>query len=203
MKKKKGTFLICIGLLLLAAALVLTGYNIWESEQAKISSDKAVAEMTKVIEEKYDEKKQEDEPLYEKVPDKEMPTILIDGQRYIGVLDIPDKGLSLAVLAGEWSYSKLRIAPCQYAGSVYKDNMVIAGHNYSSHFSKIKSLKPGSQVRFTDVEGNEFYYEVGWTDILEPTQVEDLENAEGWNLSLFTCTYDGGERCVIRCIRQR
>lgn len=201
-----------IGLLLLAAALVLTGYNIYESKRAQNSSDQAVAGIMRNLEKNSGASVLVNEsgdglsveiPLYERFPNKEMPTVLINGQRYIGILDVPEKGLSLAVMAGEWSYPKLRIAPCLYNGSAYRDDMVIAGHNYSSHFSKIKSLKPGSKVKFTDAEGNEFYYEVGWIDVLKPTQVEELKDASEWDMTLFTCTYGGRERCVVRCIREK
>ena len=202
MKKRKGNFLIITGLLLLAAALVLTGYNIYESKRAQITSDEAVDAIVEKLEEDQDDSV-EDIPLYEKFPDKEMPTILVNGQRYVGILEVPEKGLTLAVLAGEWSYPKLRIAPCLYSGSIYRDDTVIAGHNYSSHFSKIKTLKQDSEVKFTDVEGNEFYYKVGWTDVLEPEQVDVLTEATDWDLTLFTCTYGGRERCAVRCIREK
>ena len=43
--KKKGTFMMTIGLLLLAAALLLTGYNIWESNQAEKISNEALEEI--------------------------------------------------------------------------------------------------------------------------------------------------------------
>lgn len=193
-----------LGLLLLAAALCLTGYNIYESKKAELVSSDAIIKIKEIIEqtEVSDSKLEEEIPIYERFPNKEMSVVEVDGRQYIGILEIPEKGLSLPVQAGEWSYSKLRCSPCRYEGSIYKDNMVIAGHNYSSHFSKIKSLEVGSEVRFTDVEGNTFYYEVGWIEILEPPQVKKMIDAEEWDLSLFTCTYGGRERVTVRCIRE-
>ena len=80
--------------------------------------------------------------------------------------------------------------------------MIIAGHNYRSHFSPIKNLDVGSEVRFIDTEGNVFNYTIGWVDILRPTDVEKLTDSKDWDLTLFTCTYGGGERYTVRCIRE-
>lgn len=190
-----------IGLLLLAAALGLTGYNIYESKQAQMVSEKVLDEMKEIISE-ADEENVEEIPDYVKYPEKEMPTVKIDEERYCGILEIPALSLSLPVTAGEWSYAKLKNAPCIYSGSVYKDNMVIAAHNYRSHFGKINTLDIGSELYFTDTEGNMFKYIVGWIDIIQPTDVEGMQNGEDWDLTLFTCTYSGQERYTIRCIRQ-
>ncbi|MDO5324396.1 MAG: sortase [Clostridia bacterium] len=136
-------------------------------------------------------------PIYERYPEMEMPTIEIDGNAYIGVLDIPSKGLSLPVMS-QWSYSRLRIAPCRYSGSVYSGDIVIAGHNYARHFSPIKSLQAGDAVDFTDADGNVFHYEVAAVEILKSTAVEEMQ-AGDWDLTLFTCTYGGKSRCALRC----
>ena len=56
-------------------------------------------------------------------------------------------------------------------------------------------------VVFTDCEGNVFEYSVGWVDILQKYDTEEMKQAESWDLSLFTCTYDGKERYTVRCIK--
>ena len=203
--KKKGTFMMTIGLLLLAAALVLTGYNIWESNQAEKISNEALEEIMAHIEQtnaQGDTLQEMEVPDYVLFPDKEMPTILVDGEYYVGAVQIPELDLTLPILAGEWNYEKLQKAPCSYSGSMYKDNMIIAGHNYRSHFSPIKNLDVGSEIRFIDTEGNVFNYTIGWVDILRPTDVEKLTDSKDWDLTLFTCTYGGGERYTVRCIRE-
>lgn len=136
-------------------------------------------------------------PIYERYPDMEMPVMEIEGNAYIGVLDIPSKDLSLPVMS-EWSDSKLRIAPCRYSGSVYSGDIVIAGHNYARHFSPIKSMQVGDAVNFTDADGNVFHYEVAAVEILKGSAVEEMQAGE-WDLTLFTCTYGGKSRCTLRC----
>ena len=75
---------------------------------------------------------------------------------------------------------------------------MIAAHNYRTHFGLLESLAPGAQVKFTDVEGNVFSYEIAEIVILEPTAIEELLSDE-WNLTLFTCTYGGQARVAVRC----
>lgn len=129
----------------------------------------------------------------------EMPTIEIDGVRFIGKIDIPSKNISLPV-AGRYSESLLGIAPCRYYGSAYSDDMVIAGHNYVNHFGRLLSIGPGETVLFTDANGNEFEYTVESIEVIDPYDVEGMNNSE-WDLTLFTCTLGGKTRLTVRCER--
>ena len=96
------------------------------------------------------------------------------------------------------SYPLLKLAPCRYAGSAYQGNLVIAAHNYKTHFRKIRTLSEGSEVRFTDAAGNVFVYHVAVVEALAAQNVEDMISGE-WPLSLFTCTADGKNRVTVRC----
>lgn len=183
-----------LGLLLIAAALFLTGYNIWDAKRAGKSTDQILKQMPDLESGKGG---QDEEPDYMKNPDMEMPAVEIDGQRYIGILSIPSVQMALPVMS-EWSYSKLRIAPCRYSGSAYSGHMVIAAHNYSTHFGLLKKVSIGDEVKFTDTEGNVFTYQVAGLENLLPTAVEDMD-AKSWPLTLFTCTLEGKSRFTVRC----
>jgi sortase A len=126
-----------------------------------------------------------------------MPEREIDGQSYIGVLDIPALGLSLPFIS-TWSYPGLQIAPCRYSGSAYLENLVIAGHNYRSHFASLPQLQPGDAVTFTDMDGTVFRYKVDSLETLSPYAISDMTSG-GWPLTLFTCTVGGQSRLAIRC----
>ena len=128
-----------------------------------------------------------------------MTEVVIDGYAYIGYLSIPSLGLELPVMS-EWDYTRLKIAPCRYAGSVKTDNLVIAAHNYRRHFGPIKKLAIGDEVYFTDVDGIVFCYEVVEMVTLSPTAVEEM-SAGDYDLTLFTCTYGGQSRVTVRCDR--
>lgn len=186
------------GLLLFAAALVLTGMNLLEDQQAGAKSERVRKELERQVPETLLQTAGPEVPDYMLYPEQEMPVSEIGGQDYIGILEIPSLQISLPVMS-QWSYKNLKTAPCRYYGSAYKENMVIAGHNYRAHFGGLRSLSPGAQVKFTDMEGNGFVYEVAGIEILEPDAVEALLD-EAWDLTLFTCTYGGENRVAVRCV---
>ena len=207
-KKKKnqiGKIFTITGLLLFAAALALSVYNLWDGYRAEQSREKLLEEYRDKNQNISDEGEQAEEsdgqiPDYQLNPEMEMPEITLedlDGAACIGVLEIPKINLKLPVLS-EWSYPLLKKAPCRYSGSAYLDNLVIAAHNYRTHFGKLKELETGDEVIFTDAAGNRFEYKVAVVEALTPQSVEDMTSGE-WALSLFTCTLDGKNRVTVRC----
>ena len=199
-KAMKGKILTGVGLLLIAAALLLTVYNIRESDRAGSESEEMVVRMeslTADLPERLETEKKELVPEYVKNPEMEMPTVEVNGQECVGMIEIPALGLKLPVIS-EWSDAKLKKAPCRYGGSAYLKNMIIAGHNYRTHFSGIKRLNPGDSVVFTDADGNVFSYEVAEIETVGGYDIEKME-AGDWDLTLFTCTNKGKARAAVRC----
>ena len=210
-KRKPGAGLTMVGLLLIAAALFLTGKNVWDISKAKAASQAVLADLLPIIEaaEEKNDPKQPDEiiakqetiiPDYILNPDMKMPTELIDGNEYIGIISIPDIDVVLPVMES-WSYPNLKISPCRYNGTAYKKNFVVCSHNYESHFGNLKYLDTGSDIVFTDVDGNEFHYKVVEIETLQPTAIEDMISGD-WDLTLFTCTVGGASRVTVRCLLQ-
>ena len=186
---KRASLLIKIGLLLTAAALCLAAYNLYEGAKAGNAAADAAGKIDAFIEESGET------CVFD--PDMEMPTVQLDGYEYIGILRIQALSLELPVMS-EWSYSALKIAPCRYAGSAYSGDLVIAAHNYSSHFGQIKGLSSGDELSFTDADGNVFYYTVAEIETLSPFATEEMTSS-GWDLTLFTCTVGGASRVTVRC----
>ncbi len=207
-KSKAGTILISTGLLLLAAALLLVGYNLYDEYRAGQTANHVLEALQQQMPEPISDDlrttensilEQTELPDYILNPDMEMPTQEMEGNDYIGVLEISSLELSLPVM-NEWSYPRLKLAPCRYSGSAYTGNLVIAAHNYRTHFGPIKNLTVGAQVTFTDVKGRRFSYEVSAVETIEATSVEDaVSNA--WDLTLITCTPGGQARVAVRCLR--
>ena len=207
---KRGKICTGIGLLLLAAALFLTAYNLWSDAKAGEAADTVLEQLTPELEEAEEKAKislpalpsgesleEAYIPDYILNPEMEMPVEEVDGQKYIGVLRIPALSLELPVIS-EWSYPSLQVAPCRYAGSAYLNNMVIAAHNYYSHFGYLKNLSQGDEVTFTDMDGNVFRYEVAELETLSPFAIEEMTGGD-WALTLFTCTVGGQSRVTVRC----
>lgn len=207
MRKQKrdysGTIIITIGLCLILFALIQTLYYIYTEKHAGEMSKKIVSEVDMAMSSYINAREKVMEntlPDYILNPDMEMPVADIDGQKYIGKLFVPDLNLSLPIIQ-EWSYPNLNVAPCRYTGSIYRDNMVIVGHNYYGHFGKLKGLDRGSKIEFEDIAGNLFVYEISDMEILEPTDIEEMQTGD-WDLTLFTCTYGGKMRLAIRCTKR-
>ncbi len=128
-----------------------------------------------------------------------MPTMTIDGREYIGYIEMPTLGLSLPVM-NEWSYPKLRIAPCRYWGSVYDGSLVILAHNYDRHFGRLAQLGLGDPVQLVAADGSVYAYEVAALETLERTDIDAMLSGE-YDLTLFTCTPGGQKRVTVRLTR--
>ena len=202
MAKTKYKVMLGAGLLLIAAALALAAYNVIDAQRAARSAAQALealSQTTAVSAAEPEQASADDAPAYLADPEMPMPTVSFDGNDYIGRVDIPSLGLSLPVIS-EWSYPRLKIAPCRYTGSAYLDNLIIAAHNYSSHFGNLNRLNTGDTVTFTDVDGNQFTYAVSLIEDLPGTDIEEMQSGE-WDLTLFTCTLGGRSRVTVRCER--
>ena len=128
-----------------------------------------------------------------------MPTVRSGAYDYIGYLDFPGYGLTMPV-AATWSFPALEISPCRHAGSVYNDNLVVAGHNYNTHFGVLFELQLGDIVTFTDVDGNAFTYTVRELTSVSPDDSDAVMN-RGYALTLYTCNWDTSERVTVFCER--
>ena len=114
-KIQSGTALTLGGLLLIAAALFLTVYNLQDAERAKREAAEALQQIESMTAEAgrkalHAPSQPEAEEPETRDPQREMPEVEIDGAAYIGTLELPALSLSLPVLS-HWSYAGLRQAP--------------------------------------------------------------------------------------------
>lgn len=193
---KKSVVIISLGILCILFACGLLVYNQITANKAYQHSLQTVEKLTEVISEE-----ESDFPIdnYDRI----MPKVKVDGMGYIGIIDIEELELKLPVSA-VLDYEKLDKAPCLYSGSVYRDDMVIAAHNYENHFGRLSYLSIGSKINFTDVENNTYSYEVVNIETLSATQTDEMKTkppTNDWDLTLFTCNYSGSKRVTIRCAR--
>lgn len=214
--KGRGIGFLVIGILLIAGAIALCCYNLTEDRTAGKTGEAVIEQLLsqiptpvpalpelednpQTLPENIEQASYVEYPDYILDPTRDMPTKVIDGREYLGVIEVPAQGISLPVLA-DCTMPLLKIAPCRYAGTVYENNMVIAAHNYGSHFGKLTRLSVGDTVRFTDVEGHQFSYKVLELEVVQPSQTTYMTTGE-WDLTLFTCTWGGRSRVTVRCDR--
>lgn len=194
MGKWIGVICVFLGVVCLLSAVGFAVYNRWEDKGAEETARDLLADVQSMI-----DKSQKDMPLPddpETIP-SQMATAAVEGHNCIGVLSIPVLELELPVLT-DWSYAKLKKAPCHYYGSCYEKNFVIAAHNYKAHFGRLSELQAGDVVVFTDISGTDHYYEVVILETLPANATEEMITS-GFDLSLYTCTLGGGSRVTVRC----
>ena len=215
MRNKLGTICIGLGLFMMLAALGLFLGNLQEAHRAGQAAELVLSQLveqvsasppptafpTPAVEPSSSEAPLLPEDALE-VPAKQDPTMTeveIDGFRYIGCLTIPALDLELPVMS-QLDETRLKTAPCRCAGSTRTDDLVIGGHNYAQHFAGLSRLSPGNAVYFLDMDGVLSVYQVAAVEVLSDSAVEEM-TAGDYALTLFTCTYGGGSRVVVRCDR--
>lgn len=187
MPKKVGIAIVAVGAVLILSALLLLLYNRYEDARAGQEAADLLAKMRAAME----AGRSDLEP--------ELPVVEVDGYGYVGYVEIPALELELPVMA-EWDYDRLKIAPCRQFGSSRTDDLVIAAHNYQTHFGRLKELEAGETVLFTDMEGIVNTYAVAKNETLNPTEVDEVQNS-GYDLVLYTCTLGGRTRVTVFCNR--
>ena len=220
--KKAGVFVMTAGAVLLLSALLLLCHNRSESVRAGQQAERllegieaylADAPAAQTVSAPADDPSDENAskeggdtgPFASASSDRpqpydpEMPTVILDGYGFVGHLEIPALALELPILS-EWSYDRLKIAPCRQFGSSRTDDLVIAAHNYRSHFGRLRELAAGDAVFFTDMDGLSSAYSVEDIRVVQPTEIACVRDS-GFALVLYTCTYGGESRVAVFCSR--
>lgn len=206
MRRKFGVSCILLGICCILSSVLFLIYNHWEENRAKNASKYLLQDVQeKLIDTPHKESGVEDiageeAAVIENIVmdvSQEMPTTQVDGYDCIGVLSIPVLELELPILT-DWSYAKLKIAPCHYYGTYYETDFVIAAHNYQSHFGRLSELQPEDLILFKDISGTIHYYEVILLETLPSNATKEMI-ASGFDLSLYTCTPGGSSRVTVRC----
>lgn len=203
MKRMRSLCWVVAGLVLLAVAVLIVGYNVLQDRNGAQMAQSALSKIraqTSAAADESQSQQLENDLLAEYTSDAAQEEVLIevDGYTYLGTLSIPSLGLELPVLS-EWSYPNLKVAPCRYGGTVIDGNLMIAAHNYRSHFGTIGQLSSGDVIYFTDGSGIVHEYEVVQLELISGYDVSAMEShAENWDLTLFTCTWSGRNRVTVR-----
>lgn len=186
---KIGAFLVCVGTLLILCSIGLFIYFTCEDKFASIKSKQIVDEI-KIDLEKVDNNSFSSSDIVSKY---------YNGFETIGIISIPTLNLELPVLSG-WDYSKLKVAPSIYYGSLNKKGLIICAHNYVSHFKYLPNLNIDDYVIITDLGNRHYFYKVKEKKVIEPTSINEVMNTD-YDLILFTCIKDGYVRYAVYCER--
>lgn len=211
MNKKHGSCCIILGAMLLISALSLVFYNLQQNKKSGEAAQETLTKLKEMIPEPVTTvqpeftfpendlfSEYETETIAQEVP-VEDETMTVDGAGYIGYITLPDLGIELPVMS-QWSYPDLKISPCRYKGTIEGGDLIVAAHNYSSHFGRLKEYSGGELIYFTAADGTVHTYEVIQLEEISGRDIEamDLGSDENWDLTLFTCTLGGQSRVTVR-----
>lgn len=119
-------------------------------------------------------------------------------ERALGILELPVCELALPVL-DLYSEELLKQYPCSYGAEECRvDQIIIAGHNYKSHFRCLSGMQAGDEVLLTTMDGVRHIYAVSEITEISGDDREALF-AGTWDLTLFTCAGYRKNRIVVRC----
>lgn len=140
-----------------------------------------------------DEGAEDAEPAEQRV---ELPADL--PEHALGILELPAQKLTLPVMDA-YSEELLKQYPCSYGAEECGDGrVIIAGHNYKSHFRCLSAMQTGDEVLLTTTDGIRHTYEVSEIIEISGNDREALF-AGTWDLTLFTCAGYRKNRVVVRC----
>ncbi len=160
------------GALLLAAALGIFLFGAGKSAAQRKEVSEAALKMRELF----------NEPAAGVIGDRageEMARLEIDGRDYIGLLEVPERGIALPV-AADWETGLFPFRPARYSGTLYGGTLVIGGSGAEDCFAFIGQLDAGDRVSFTDVQGVRYVFTVsrithhttlgtgGWRDFDAP-----------------------------------
>ena len=125
----------------------------------------------------------------------------INGYTPIAIIEIPSIKLKQPVVEGITEdvikYFLGKFPDSTMPGEV--GNFAVAGHrvsDFTDAFINLYKVKPGDNVIVTTKSGK-YTYEVEESFIVEPEQVEVLENADYEKITLITCTIGSKRRVIV------
>jgi len=191
----RAIVLIVLGLLLILTAAFFFSIYEQEAEKAGENAQQLLVALTEEIEQNQ-EQNLYDTAVQEQSTGQMLQTSL-QGYDLVGIIRVPGVGVELPVL-NSWSYDLLKLSPCRYSGSIEGQDLILMGHNYKKHFAPLRQVSLGDRVEFLDTSGTSYVYAVAETEVLKPTQLDELTASE-YALTIFTCTPGGYSRFVVRC----
>lgn len=133
--------------------------------------------------------------------DEEVNLESINGYKPIAIMEIPSIKLKQPIVDGITDdvikYFLGRFPDSSMPGEV--GNFAVAGHrvsDFTDAFINLYKVKPGDKIIVRTIEGK-YTYEVDDSFIVEPEQVEVLENADYEKITLITCTIGSKRRVVV------
>lgn len=178
-----GLFFIVVGMVFISIPL----YSEWQQAQQLSDLEGALASLE--VDQLEDSK------------EKQNTQWTAEELKEVKVLEIPSIDLEQYVL-GETTEENLAVSltqihPNQTPG---EGNFSIAGHRGyrgDRHFRQLSNVNKGEEIRLHS-EGKVYVYEVNNVLIVDPKQLDVLDDSEVPEITLITCTLSGEQRLIVK-----
>ena len=183
-KGKIGLVLTAAGALLILCAAVLLLCSIVSGKQAASQNAETVSKILSLLPDRTN-------GVTGDRTDTKMPVMVINGQDYICLIEIPDSDVRLPVLS-ENTENRPNASPYRYGGTVSDGSLVIGG--LPSDF--LSGIETSGTVMLTDMNGSCYTYTV--TGIEHADKISETLSAGDDDLVLFTGNKWGLDYIVVR-----
>lgn len=184
MRRHAGSILILTGMIFAAFGALLLLFGWYQSSSAGGNSEAALASLESLLPDKT-----QGTIVGGSDSSTGMPAVEINGRSYAGILELSSQDGKWPVAESESS------ADCPYVseGTAESGTLVIAGTNYQDLFGKLNELGDGASVKFTDVRGNVYDYQV--------TSISEAQGPSGtsYDLQLRTSNKTGTQKVFVNC----
>lgn len=130
----------------------------------------------------------------------EMPSLEMDGNNIIALLEIPAWDVSLPVGSG-WDNGSLTAFPRRFSGTVYDGSLIIGGRDGKGQFACLTQVELGDVITVTDMTGACFTYAVERVERKKSAAAEVLADDTA-DLTLFARVAYSREYVIVRCTQQ-
>ena len=181
---------ICVflGLCLLLGAMVLLISWQWNMRSSAQKNESYVHTLRSLM-------PQAQGAVIEERRDNTMAAFSLDGNDFVGILEIPMFDSALPVSAGWGKTSKF---PCCFEGSIYDSSLKIGATSQKGQYDFFRQLSVGDAVYFTDMEGNR--YPLAVSDIRYSKQADQAALQRNSSpLTLFIKNVYAFEYIIISC----
>ena len=191
MSKNKGVFRkICItaGAVLLALAVGLLSWWQFSIHSSIKRAESLVTTIFETIPEVQNSSLEERQ-------NNTMPTLSLEGEDFVGVLEMPRFDSSLPV-CNDWG--NITKHPCKFYGSIYDGTMQIGLTSQKGQYDFYREISVGDTVTFTDVEGSRYTYFISNLRYEKHADKTALEREDS-SLTLFIKNVYGFEYLIVSC----
>lgn len=127
-----------------------------------------------------------------------MPSLEIDEQNYIALLEIPKFNFELPVISS-WKLGDVAAVPCRYSGSVYDNSLVIGSSDEDGQMSFVEELEVDDVLFITDMSGGKYEFSVE-TIQHSNNKISEMDFADsGFDLTLFVQSSGDSDFLLVRC----